>query len=715
MKETIEFAKENEIGIIPLRYKSKFPRLDEWKTYQRRKPTAEEIRNWFREGIKSNIGYVCGEVSGNLVVIDFDKPEFYEYVKRYLPDTTIVKTKKGFHVYFRTLEKTAKARIEIWKETKRLGNVDIQGEGSYVVAPGSIHEEGIEYVFVNKKEPFLFDGDLRQWLYDTMSKYASENGLSLRGLRNEPIDIEKILKGLDEGNRNEAGIRLATWYRKMGKTRQETLSLCLEWNKRNKPPLTELETTRTVFSAYNITEPYNYEFVKKDKGNRFFYPTKHLPYFNDFKELLGLKGEKYRVIEKTLYYSIIGALSCKNIEMGNIRTDTRIPVAIALPSGKGKKNIKNLFEVVSKETGLNFSSPTSLHPEQLVGKTILKKKGKEETIHQIKGHLADDIVLFEEGLELIRAKDDKYAESRAYISIALDPIGQNEIAKRMVDFQRDSSLRYVPECTVVLLFQPYRLNEEVALQGLLRRFLFPYIDLVGYDFSKEYEERLKKREIKLDEFISYLKWIRNRESGIIIKEFQAEKLKELHLKLIGELRGRSEKSSNFINITDFTLQDIMLKLASIIAIVHGRDEVDDECLEFAYADLFEIYSHCMQFVEKKVHGMLDYGNSWGGASSDDRSCLEWLADKGALSYETSTVGIKEYEEAIAALCNLKSEGARRRFYTHRNASWIKSWKGKHESKVWLVIEPPETGKHGKSDIGYNKYWEVVERIENLPF
>lgn len=711
VRETLEFAAKNRISVIPLKHRDKRP-LVEWKEYQKRMPTSEEIDNWFKRTDEINIGYVCGEVSEYLIVIDFDNKELYNLFENRLPITAIVMTARGYHVYFRVRTKVAKARFEVWKDGAKIGGIDVQGEGSYAVAPGSVHPSGEEYRFIRKVTPYLFEGDLVQWIQDTLLKYTKGKGFEIRGVKNDPIDIPMILKGVDEGARNDSCIRLATWYRKCGKEKQEALRLCTDWNMRNSPPLSDTELSRIVDSAYKIQEPYNYEFTS-EKRKEFAYPTRHLPYFNEFRDLLGLKGHKYRVIEKALYYSVVGALLCRNISFGNIKMDTRVSVAIALPSGKGKKNIKNLFEAFSNELGLAFSNPTSLHPEQLVGKTVFRKKGKEEIPIQIKGHLADDIVLFEEGLELIRAKDDKYSESRNYMSIALDPIGQNEIVKRMVDFQREDSLRYSPKCTVVLLFQPYTLNEEVALQGLLRRFLFPFVDLFGYDFTKEYGERLRKRAENRD-FLGFMKWIKDVQEEITMSEDITDKLAELHLKLLDGLRSRSEKSSNFINITDFTLQDILLKFAVILAAMREKWKVDTECLEFAFVDLFEIYSHCMEFIEKKIRGNLDYGHSWGGANNQERVCLEWLAEKGAISYESSNVSIKDYEEAIADICNLRPEGARRRYYAHKRASWIKSWKGKHDSKVWLAIEPPEHGKRGKSGNVYDKYWEIVEKIKVCP-
>ena len=56
--------------------------IDSWEEYQRRIATDEELRRWFSDGRQTNIGIVCGKVSGNLVVVDFDSEDafnrFYE-------------------------------------------------------------------------------------------------------------------------------------------------------------------------------------------------------------------------------------------------------------------------------------------------------------------------------------------------------------------------------------------------------------------------------------------------------------------------------------------------------------------------------------------------------------------------------------------------------------------------------------------------------------
>jgi len=58
------------LSIIPLKPRSKEP-LMPWKEFQDRLASDKEVEEWF-SGSENNIGIVCGSISGNLIVIDFD-------------------------------------------------------------------------------------------------------------------------------------------------------------------------------------------------------------------------------------------------------------------------------------------------------------------------------------------------------------------------------------------------------------------------------------------------------------------------------------------------------------------------------------------------------------------------------------------------------------------------------------------------------------------
>jgi len=148
---------EKGLSVIPVEYKGKRP-LIKWKEYQKRLPTTEEIREWFYNK-ELNIGVVTGEVSDNLVVMDFDNVDSY---KNFFLDgerraieqiTMVVKTNRGVHVYLRTNDPIGCYKIE------KIG-LDIKGEGGYVVAPPSVHPSGVQYSVISSTRDIAVVNDL---------------------------------------------------------------------------------------------------------------------------------------------------------------------------------------------------------------------------------------------------------------------------------------------------------------------------------------------------------------------------------------------------------------------------------------------------------------------------------------------------------------------------------------------------------------------------
>lgn len=131
------------ISVIPIDRNSKRPLL-RWKEYQSRIASQEELKKWFDTDIPPNLAVVGGAVSGNLVILDFDDVELYH--KFWQSDSTLrdrtvlVKSARGrYHVWFRA-EKT-------FSKFKPVDKLDVQAEGSYVLAPPSETPEG-RYEFI---------------------------------------------------------------------------------------------------------------------------------------------------------------------------------------------------------------------------------------------------------------------------------------------------------------------------------------------------------------------------------------------------------------------------------------------------------------------------------------------------------------------------------------------------------------------------------------
>lgn len=134
------------LAVFPLTYKGKIPLTK--NGCKEATTDAAKIKAWWQTWPDANIGIATGKVSGGLFVIDVDNGgeksglqsiQAWEKVNGALSESWMAKTGgNGYHVFYRS-EKDIRNRAGI------LPNVDIRGEGGYVVAPPSLHGSGKRY------------------------------------------------------------------------------------------------------------------------------------------------------------------------------------------------------------------------------------------------------------------------------------------------------------------------------------------------------------------------------------------------------------------------------------------------------------------------------------------------------------------------------------------------------------------------------------------
>ena len=145
------------VGLTPLPAKAKAKNpIVNWKDYEEKRPTPEELSKWFKgKSLRHvNIGTLAGKVSGNLVILDFESVEAYktfmDTLDRINPDvatkleneTWLVKTGKGYHLYFRTFRELPYFKVP--------DVVEVRGDSKhFTVLPPSIHPSGRRYAFSN--------------------------------------------------------------------------------------------------------------------------------------------------------------------------------------------------------------------------------------------------------------------------------------------------------------------------------------------------------------------------------------------------------------------------------------------------------------------------------------------------------------------------------------------------------------------------------------
>lgn len=131
----------NIAGLSVISLKGKRPSLKSWSRYQTTASTPDEIRAWHENGLLHNVGIVCGEISGKLVVLDFDGLGAYGAFAALFPalvKTYTVRTGsgQGKHVYI-TVESELPSTVKAMATA--FGNIELRSNGSQVVAPPSIH------------------------------------------------------------------------------------------------------------------------------------------------------------------------------------------------------------------------------------------------------------------------------------------------------------------------------------------------------------------------------------------------------------------------------------------------------------------------------------------------------------------------------------------------------------------------------------------------
>ena len=225
----------------------KHPRF-KWTQQQSKSYSVKELVEIWEEYPDSNVGIVTGQVS-KLVVLDIDGEPGMKSLEGIglafedLPVSPTVRTGGGGnHIYYRYPETG-----DIQTKAGVLPKVDIRGKGGFVVAPPSVHMSGETYYWIEGRS-----------IYDLEPVDAD---LSLL-FENKPDEIEqpksgthwyeRIIAGVNEGNRNESATRLAGRYIQKGLSPAEARFILQAWNNSNLPPLSEKEIDQVIKSVIKI-------------------------------------------------------------------------------------------------------------------------------------------------------------------------------------------------------------------------------------------------------------------------------------------------------------------------------------------------------------------------------------------------------------------------------------------------------------------------------
>lgn len=372
------YTQELGFSVIPVVNGDKRPAVP-WTEFQNRKPTNEEITEWFF-GHDYQLGVVCGAVSGNLVVLDFETPESYaEWAKRHPveADTRTVETGKGIHVYLRTREPPA-GNIKLIK-----GLVETRGEGGMVLAPPSRHPSGRHYKLRGGRKP------VRVTTWAAISE--GETWGEKRHLSAESAAVT-IAQGVTAGSRNDSLFEAACLLRDGGRSPESALAVLLESNGRNDPPLARDEVERTVKSAFSKQA--------SDNGNA--------PKVYKLPEIL-VQLEEIRTVQATFWLKKATDENAKEPKIG--------PMTRAVVSKCGaldELEMHTVLDEIERSPPLLKGARTGILKMWHAAKRVLK--------HAIKPKATDDMiadaykVLFENHRMYTRSRWYKWLESGVWSS-----------------------------------------------------------------------------------------------------------------------------------------------------------------------------------------------------------------------------------------------------------------------------------------------------------
>jgi len=159
--------------VLPASRTTKSPRVGKWSSFKKRLPTQTEVDAWFANEHDA-VCVVCGEVSGNLELLDFDdKAGLFDAWKAKISgelfEKLVVETTQsgGRHVFYRC-------------ESKVCGNIKLAQKRIDLSDEEIINHKGKEYVWHNdKKYQVSVDGDGVMYFIVTQIETRGEGGLFL--------------------------------------------------------------------------------------------------------------------------------------------------------------------------------------------------------------------------------------------------------------------------------------------------------------------------------------------------------------------------------------------------------------------------------------------------------------------------------------------------------------------------------------------------------
>jgi len=213
----------------------------EWKEFQTRLPTAEEVNRWWHVHPKLNVGVALGALTG-VAAIDVDDEDgevlLRELAGGDLPETWEYSTGKGRRLLYRLPEGVHVRSVPFKRAGTEIEILRLMGTGGQVVLPPSVHPNGSVYRWRAGHSPAdMPAADCPAWMRATAVPESSAPA---------PADGELI----QEGGRDNYLTAVAGAMRKRG-CHEEAIRAALDVMNRDRcdPPLTDRDVNRIARSV----------------------------------------------------------------------------------------------------------------------------------------------------------------------------------------------------------------------------------------------------------------------------------------------------------------------------------------------------------------------------------------------------------------------------------------------------------------------------------
>jgi hypothetical protein len=136
-------------SINALSPRSKKP-ICNWRRFCTKRPRTREVQRWFADEAR-NVGVICGPVSGDLCVRDFDiEAAYFDWAADHpgladrLPTS---RTGKGYHVFLRIDQRDSTLPP---KGVLKMPDGELRVQKCYVTLPPSAHQNGRRYEWLRE-------------------------------------------------------------------------------------------------------------------------------------------------------------------------------------------------------------------------------------------------------------------------------------------------------------------------------------------------------------------------------------------------------------------------------------------------------------------------------------------------------------------------------------------------------------------------------------